>query len=363
MHFRGKPQGNIHIPGADKKRLARLAAVPMLGGAFMYGAVAIPSGMHLEGMLQGDLVPVAPMFRAQINQPLAACYGKVKVDEPLAIVSNFMLDEQYSSDYQGRLSALNLEQINQNEGVAAAAREVQIAQQNYQAAAATAKKMQNLADSYDELYAARAIGMVARDNAQADSMRARAEAEAQRGAWQKAKFALDQLKKGGAEKIDSLEKQIALLEQTRQRVSRQALLSPAAGQVVDCAARPNAVVEAGTPIYQVFDTDRAYVMVFADPSEAADLSVGMAASVSIPGISEALPGHVAAVTLEATKLPEPLTRYFWQHNQWAQYRPVKITIDNLDKLKPELRDKLIFNSKVKASISVSSWGDWFKGRT
>lgn len=361
MHFRGKSPGKtgLNMDASGRKgRLTRMAGVSMLGGAFMYTAVVPPTNMYMEGMVQGDLVPVAPMFRAQVTQTLATCYGRVKADEPLAIVNNFMLDEQYSSDYQARQASLRLEQINQNEGIAAAARDVEVAWQHHLAASATAEKLRSLSRSYDELHAAQAIGAAARDAALADWMRASAEAAASRSAWLKAKLSLDQARKGSAEKVDSLEKQITLLDQTRQRVSQQSLRSPVAGQVIGCSARPNAVVEAGTPIYQVFDTDRAYVMVFADPDEAASLKEGMPAYVDIPGIGESLPGHIAAVTMEATSLPQPLTRYFWQHDQWSQYRPIKVSIDNLDKLKPELRQKLIFNAKVKARIPVSSWGEW-----
>jgi multidrug resistance efflux pump len=361
MHFRGKPQGKtgLNMDASGRKgRLTRMAGVSMLGGAFMYTAVMPPMNMTMEGMVQGDLVPVAPMFRAQVTKTLATCYSTVKVDEPLAIINNFMLDEQYSSDYQSRQGSLRLEQINQNEGIAAAARDVDVAWQHHLAATATADKLRNLSRSYDELHEAGAIGVGARDAALADWMRATAEAAASRSVWQKAKLALEQARKGSAEKVDSLEKQIALLDQTRQRVSQQPLRSPAAGQVIGCSAKPNAVVEAGTPIYQVFDTDRAYVMVFADPDEAASLKVGMPAYIDIPGIGDTLPGHIAAMTMEAASLPEPLTRYFWQHDQWSQYRPIKITLDNLDTLKPELRQKLIFNAKVKARIPVSSWGEW-----
>lgn len=364
MHFRGKSQPKS-TPGtaAGKKRWARIALAPLLGGTFLYAAVVPPANLRVEGLLHGDLIPVAPLYRAQITRQITSCYSKVKSGEPLVIVSNFMLDEQYSSDYQARLASLHLEQINQNEGAAAAAVEVRMARQNHLAAASAAEKARALSRAYDELHAARAIGQVARDAARSDAQRAAAEAAALREAWQKSQLNLAQAKKGSVEKVASLQQQLNLLEEARKRVSAQALLSPAAGQVLDCAAHPNAVVEAGTPIYRIFDIDRAYVMVFTDPSEIASLSVGMPAYIRIPGIAETLPGHIAALTPEAAKLPESLTRYFWQHDQWSQYRPVKIALDNLDKLDPALREKLIFDARVQVRIPVSSWGEWLWGKS
>lgn len=360
MHFRGNPQ---HKPGAPvagkKRRWAKMAMVPMFGGFFAYSVAVPPSNISVEGLMYGDLIPVAPMYRAQVTQPLANCYSKVKAGEPLAIVSNFLLDEQYSSEYQIRMEALRLEQINLKEGAASTASGVQAAKHSYQAAAAAEAKMKALAEAYDELYAARAIGRVASESARSDWIRASAETGALRESWQKSQLGLEQSRKGSTERINSLEKQLALIEATRKRVSVQPILSPASGQVLDCTAHPGAVVEAGTPIYRVFDTDRAYVMAFADQSGSSSLSVGMPVNVTVPGVSGSLPGHIAAVTPEATKLPEPLTRYFWQHTQWSQYRPIKITLDNLDALKPEVREKLVFNGKVQVSVPVSSWGDWF----
>lgn len=366
MHFRGNPQSKS-TPGAvaagKKRRWARIALIPLLGGTFAYAVAVPPANVRVEGLLHGDLIPVAPLYRAQITQQITSCYSKVKAGEPLVIVSNFILDEQYASDYQTRQTSLHLERINQNEGAAAAAMEVQMARQNYQAAASSAEKTRALSQAYDELYDARAIGRMARDAARSDGQRAAAESAALREAWQKSQMSLAQIKKGSVEKVASLEQQLSLIEEARKRVSTQPLLAPASGQVLDCAAHPNAVVEAGTPIYRIFDVDRAYVMVFTDPAEISRLSVGMPAYISIPGISETLPGHIAALTPEAAKLPETLTRYFWQHNQWSQYRPVKIALDNLEKLDPALREQLIFDSRVQVRIPVSSWGEWLWGKS
>lgn len=366
MHFRGKPQPKATpgiVAAGKKRRWTRFALVPLLGGTFMYAVAVPPANLRVEGLLQGDLIPVAPLYRAQITQQLTSCYSKVKAGEPLVIVSNFMLDEQYASDYQIRMASMHLEEINQNEGAAAAAMEIQVARQNYEAAAASAEKAKALSQAYDELHEARAIGRIARDAARSDSLRAAAETAALREAWQKSQLNLAQIKKGSVEKIASLRQQLSLTEEARKRVSTQPLLSPASGQVLDCAAHPNAVVEAGTPIYRIFDINRAYVMVFTDPSEISRLSVGMPAYLTIPGISETLPGHIAALTPEAAKLPEALTRYFWQHNQWSQYRPVKIALDNLEKLDPALREKLIFDARVQVRIPVSSWGEWLWGKS
>jgi len=361
MHFRGKSQTKPApgtVAASKKRRWARIALAPLLGGTFMYAVAVPPANLRVEGLLQGDLIPVAPLYRAQITQQLTSCYSKVKAGEPLVIVSNFILDEQYASDYQTRMTSLHLEEINQNEGAAAADMEIRMARQNYQAAAASAEKTKALAQAYDELHEAGAIGRMARDAARSDSLRATAETAALRDAWKKSQLNLVQARKSSVEKIASLHQQLGLTEEARKRVSSQPLLSPAPGQVLDCAAHPNAVVEAGTPIYRIFDIDRAYVMVFTDPAEISRLSVGMPAYISIPGISENLPGHIAALTPEAAKLPESLTRYFWQHNQWSQYRPVKIALDDLEKLDPALREKLIFDARVQVRIPVSSWGEW-----
>ncbi len=365
MHFRGKPQQKTvsgEKAAGSKRRWTKITLALLIGGTITYAIAVPPANVRVEGLLHGDLIPVSPLYRAQITQQITTCFSKVKAGDPLVIVSNFILDEQYASDYQNRLTSLHLEQINQDEGAAVAASEVQMARQNYQAAAASAEKAKALSEAYDELHDARAIGRVARDAARSDWQRTIAESAALREAWQKSQLNLTQIKKGSLEKIASLEQQLSLIDDARKRVSTQPILSPVSGQVLDCTARPNAVIEAGTPIYRIFDIDRAYVMVFTDPSEISSLSVGMPAYVSIPGISETLPGRIAALTPEASKLPESLTRYFWQHNQWSQYRPVKIALDNMEKLDPAVREKLIFDARVQVRIPVSSWGEWLWGK-
>ncbi|MBZ0106443.1 MAG: HlyD family efflux transporter periplasmic adaptor subunit [Sulfuricella denitrificans] len=366
MRFRVNPQQKSATNEATtgrKRRLAKITLALLLGGTVMYAIAVPPANVRVEGLLHGDLIPVSPLYRAQITQQLTHCYSKVKAGEPLVMVSNFILDEQYASDYQTRQTSLHLERINQNEGAAAAAMEVQMAQQSYRAAASSADKARALSQAYDELHDARAIGRVARDAARSDLQRANAESAALKEAWNRSRMNLAQIKKGSVEKVASLEQQLNLIDDARKRVSTQPILSPASGQVLDCTAFPNAVVEAGTPIYRIFDIDRAYVMVFTDPSEISSLSVGMPAYISIPGVSKTLPGHITALTPEASRLPESLTRYFWQHNQWSQYRPVKIALDNLAGLDPALREKLIYDARVQVRIPVSSWGEWLWGKS
>ncbi len=366
MRFRGNPQQKSvsgEAATGRKRRLAKITLALLLGGTVLYAVAVPPANVRVEGLLHGDLIPVSPLYRAQITQQIATCYSTVKAGEPLVMVSNFILDEQYASDYQSRLTSLHLEQINQNEGAAAAAMEVQMAQQSYRAAASSAEKAKALSQAYDELHDARAIGRVARDAARSDWQRANAESAALNEAWKKSRMNLAQIQKGSVEKVASLEQQLSLIDDARKRVSTQPILSPASGQVLDCTASPNAVVEAGTPIYRIFDIDRAYVMVFTDPSEISSLSVGMPAYVSIPGVAETLPGRITALTPEASKLPDSLTRYFWQHTQWSQYRPVRIALDNLESLDPAVREKLIFDARVQVRIPVSSWGEWLWGKS
>lgn len=191
MHFRGNPQQKTaqeEKTTAGRRRWTKFTLALLIGGTITYALAVPPANVRVEGLLHGDLIPVAPLYRAQITQPLTTCFSKVKAGEPLVIVSNFILEEQYSSDYQNRLTSLHLEQINQDEGAAAAASEVQVARQNYQAAASLAEKAKSLSLAYDELHSARAIGRVARDAARSDWLRASAESAAQREAWKKSRL-------------------------------------------------------------------------------------------------------------------------------------------------------------------------------
>jgi HlyD family secretion protein len=352
MQFRGQVQAKPAAAASGKrKRITRLGLLALGVTAAAYAALAPRSHLQADGLINGDIIPVGPLFRAQITQPLVACHSMVKAGQPLAMVNNFLLEEEYVEGYQAREQALKLERVTQQEGVGMAVKDAEAARQSYQAARINAQKLAAVADSYNELYLAGAIGRVARDSARLDEQQAESAAASLEQAWHRAEINVREVRKDSNVKIDSLGEQLTQVEQTQRRVSTQPLVSPASGQLLDCDARPNQVVDAGTPVFHLFDPDRAYVMAFVDPADAANLAIGDRARIDVPGFAKPLAGHVLAVTLEAGTLPEPLTRYFWQHNQWAQYRPVKI---GLDDVKPDVREKLTFGARVGVDIALPS---------
>jgi multidrug resistance efflux pump len=138
-----------------------------------------------------------------------------------------------------------------------------------------------------------------------------------------------------------------------QRSASAAVIAPVSGYIVNCTDRPQNVVDPGAPLFAIFEPDRAYVLAYFDPQSLQNVRVGQTAEVTVPGLAQAVNGRVRSIYPEHAKLPGELTRYFWQHVQWSQYRPVRVALDGVPR---DVRWTLSYNAQVRVRIPIrTSW--------
>ena len=326
---------------------ARITLLLLLCAAAAYLFVPRYLNITADGLIEGDLIPIAPLFSARIASRLVQCDQDVQRGQPLAIVSNFLLEGQYAEDYQKAATALHDAQIAQTEGVTEALIEQASTRQKYLSAEYDARKLQVVKDAYERTYREGAIGRVAYDGARADWEAANAQAQALEQVWAEARARVQRIQDENASRLSASQQQLALAEQLQNQVHSQTLAAPIAGRIVECTAQPQAIVDPGAPLYKIFAPDRAYILAYFDPHTAAKLRVGQIAYIDIPGVDKPAEGTISAVLPSLSKLPDQLTRYFWQHQQWSEYRPVKIF---LTRTPASTRAELTYDTQVHVRI-------------
>jgi multidrug resistance efflux pump len=303
--------------------------------------------LSADGLIEGDLIPVSPLFTSRISERLVQCNQNVAHGQPLAIVSNFILEGQYTQDYQKALEDLRTQQIAQNEGLSQAQIDEASAYQRYESAMYQARKLETVKNAYEETYHDGAIDRVAYESALADWQAAAADANSLREVWQQAAVRVRRVQADNAARIAGAQSQANEAAGLAEQVRSQTLSAPVSGTLVECTAQPGAVVDSGAPIYKIFAPDRAYIIAFFDPNAIAKLHVGETAAITIPGFPQQIDAKVVGVLPSLSKLPDQLTRYFWQHQQWTEYRPVKLVITHLD---ASLRSQLTYDAQVQVKI-------------
>lgn len=333
---------------APPKRYAMFGVAALVSGSYFLPPML---NLHLDGLVDGDLAPVGPIYRARIDQPLVSCDAKVSAGQPLVRLSNFILAGQYAQAATEARQAQALAEDDQKAGVAAAKAAAAAAAQSAQAQAANAAKLGNLYQANQRLFNAEAIGRVALDTSRSEWLQAQAMAGAAAASARQAAQELERLRQAADTRMSAAASQVALHESLRNSVTDQVLSSPVSGEVVECHARPGDAVEAGTNLYKIFQPEQAFVTAFLSPDDADRVRAGMAATVKIPGLGE-VSGRVTSVRSEMSQLPQTLTRYFWERKQWTQYRPVRVSFDNLSAAQ---RQQLLYGGRVDVSIPMHSW--------
>ena len=107
------------------------------------------------------------------------------------------------------------------------------------------------------------------------------------------------------------------------------------------------MIDPGKPLFSIFQPQRAYVLAFFSPGAVGRISLDQNDQLNVQGIKEPIHGRVAAIYPDLAKLPAELTRFFWQHEQWNKYRPVRISLENVS---PALRAKFYYGAQVQISV-------------
>ncbi len=302
-----------------------------------------------DALVQGDLVPVTPIYRARIERLYVQCDQHVAAGQKLAVISNFLVQADYQKQYEDSLMQLNLSKIALDQGVAQARTAAEAAREKYSAALATANRLGETFQSYDRAYKAGAIPRVEWDARRGDWQAAVATADALRQEVVHADQFVQRVTVDQRSKITVDEAASSREQGIVQRVGAETMLAPVSGYIVDCKERPQNVVEPGAPVFDIFEPNRAYVLAFFNPASLDKVHIGEKVEIHVTGLSKNVEGRVIGVYPDLSKLPDQLTRFFWQHEQWSEYRPVRISLDTLP---PSLRSQLYYDAQTHVRIRV-----------
>jgi multidrug resistance efflux pump len=349
MHVRTmRPSGPHELPQKRRKiPWARLILILAIAGVLGYIFVPRYLSIGADGVVMGQLVPVAPLFSARIDSIAVQCGQSVTKGQPVAIVTNFLLQGQYEQDNQRMSADLVTQQIAQSQGLTEALAAEASALERYQSAVYETRKLETIKDAYEHTFEAGAIGRLPYEEAAADWRAAVAEQQSLQSLWEQAHDRVARVKSEDGNLEKSYANQVAVSDDLKNQVHAQALFAPVSGRIVQCDGEPQAIIEAGTAIYKIFSPKRAYVLAYFDPPATARVHVGDKVAVSIVGFPTRIEGRVVVIYPTLSRLPDQLTRFFWQHQQWSEYRPIKISIPTMDN---NLTDQLAYDAQVHVEI-------------
>jgi multidrug resistance efflux pump len=296
-----------------------------------------------NGIVAGELTAVAPIVQARLQHLFVNCLDHVVRGQRLAELDNEATVEAAAQ----QLQQLQLELTQARAQIDIADREAEAARKLVDAQIALHDQLVAVLKAEDELMKNQYVATLVWEKAKADVARADAEVLA-------AKFVYE-TKRADQKKAELdtevLQKRIDSFKNSAELTGHFYLTAPKDGIVTECVARPGEVIAAKAPIFQIFNPDDVFGVVFFDPSDISKLSPGQSFSVKIGGIDDAVTGRVSGFFPELAALPGSLTRYFWQQEKWSQYAPVRLDFDNLSAAQ---RKKLL----AWAQLTASRWQGW-----
>ncbi len=346
-------RGSTTVSSSSPKRGFPWARVLLIVGILAILAyIFLPGFFYIsaDALVQGNLVPVAPLYRVRIDRLLVACDDHVDAGQRLAVVSNFLVQADYQRQYLQSVSDLQLSKIALDEHVLTAKENAETLHEKYLAAAIDAERLGNTFASYDQAYRGGAVPRVDWDNKRNEWQAAAALARSDYQAWQRAAQAVEKVGYDQTAKINSDKQLSQQAQDLATRTGSEALRAPVSGYIVDCVDRPQNVIEPSTPIFNIFEPNRAYVLAYFDPGAVEKVHLGQQVNVTIAGVSGRLTGTVGAIYPTLSKLPPELTRFFWQHVQWSEFRPVKILLDNVP---AKQRQQLYYGAQARVTLGLN----------
>jgi multidrug resistance efflux pump len=332
------------------------ARLLLIAGVLAIAAyLLVPSYFYVsaDALVQGNLVPVTPIYRARIDRLLVQCSDRVHAGEKVALISNFIVQSEYQQQYQASVAQLNLSQIALDQGVDAARTEADADREKYTSAQATTQRLKQTYDAYDRAFRSGAIGRVEVDNKRQDWQTAVALEASYRQTWLHALEHVQRVDADNRTKITSdrtaSNRQLSLVNRT----GGEFISAPVTGFIVNCIDRPQNVIEPGTALFDIFQPDRAYVEAYFDPNAIEKVRLGQSVEVNVVGLNRSITGRISAIYPNLSKLPPELTRFFWQHVQWSEYRPVRVA---LDRVPHDLREQLYYGAQTRVRLRVRN--DW-----
>ena len=314
-----------------------------IGAATIAAIVADRAWIRANGIVSGELTAVAPIVQARLQRVFVNCLDRVVHGQRLAEFDNEATVEAAAQ----QLHQLQLQLTQARAEVDIAEAQAQAALKLVDAQAALFEQLKAILKAQDELIKKQYVAELVWEKTKADVARAEAEVRAAEFVYETKKA--DQKKAELATAV--LQQRIDSFKNSPELTGHFFLTAPKNGTVTECAARPGEVIAAKTPIFQIFNPDDSYAVVFFDPDDVARITLGQHFALNIGGIEGPVSARVTGFYPELSALPTSLTRYFWQQEKWSQYAPVRL---DFDRLSPAQTSKVF----AWAQLSTSRWQGW-----
>ncbi|MBD5657454.1 MAG: hypothetical protein IAI50_20070, partial [Candidatus Eremiobacteraeota bacterium] len=155
-------RGTTAVSTSPRRSFPWARIILIVGVLAIAAYLLVPSYFYVsaDALVEGNLVPVTPIYRARIERLLVQCSDRVQAGQRVAIISNFLVQAEYEQQYQASIAQLNLSQIGLDQGVDAARTAADAAQQKYVSAQSTRVRLKQTYDAYDRAYRGGGIGRV-----------------------------------------------------------------------------------------------------------------------------------------------------------------------------------------------------------
>ena len=291
-----------------------------------------------NGLVAGELTAVAPIVQSRLKQLFVRCLDHVARGQRLAEFENEATVEaaaQQLQQLQLQLTESRAE-IDIAQGQAEAARKLIDAQSSLRDQLAIVLK------AMDQLMKSGFVAILQREQVKANLAQAEAETSAAEFVYQTKKS--DQKK---AElMVSALQDQILSYKNSPELNGHFYMTAPKDGVITECTAHPGEVIAARSPIFQLFNPDDVYAIVFFNAEEAPRLAIGQSFSINIGGVAGTVTGRITGFYPELSALPASLTRFFWQQETWSQYAPARLDFDEMSSTQ---KSKLVAWAQLSAS--------------
>lgn len=327
------------------RRLWRISRLLLLGIVVAITAAFAADRVWVRGngIVAGQLTSVAPVVEGRLKRLFVRCLDHVLRGERIAEFENEATVEAAAQQVQ----QLQLQLMQARAQVEIADREAQAAQKLVEAQAALEQQQVVVLKAEDELVERHNVAVLAWEQAKAAVARAEAETKAAEFVYQTKRADQKMAELNG----ELLQRRIASFRNSPELTGHFYLYAPKDGIVTECDAMPGDVIPPKAPIFQIFNPNDTYAVVFFDPGDLPKLGIGQSFSVEIDGLGRSVTGRLTGFYPELSALPRSLTRYFWQQEMWAQYVPARLDFADLTAAE---RSRVF----AWAQLSASSWRGW-----
>jgi multidrug resistance efflux pump len=314
---------NSRTPARRLWRVRPRVMLLAIGAAILAGFAADRAWIRGNGIVAGELTAIAPIVQARLKQATVETAAQ-------------------------QLQQLELQLTQARANIEIMDHEAEAAHKLVDAQAALYQQQLAVLKAETELVKNKYVAVLTWEQAKAAAAQAEAETRAAEFVYQ-TKLAD---KKEAQLAAEVLQKRIASFNNSPELNGRFDLTAPTDGVITECNAQPGNVISANTPIFQIFNPNRTYAVVFFDPDDMPKLALGQTFEVAISGLGTPVTATLTGFYPELSALPQSLTRYFWQQEMWSQYVPARLDFTHVT---ARQRNRIFAWAQLSASRS-RNWG-------